>query len=111
MAVLEHLQEDVEEIRVRLLDFVEEDDRVRMPLHFFGELTAFLVPDVARGRADELAHGVLLHVLGHVEANQRVVAAKQEVGQGPRQLGLPDAGWPQEDEAPYGPRRVLETGS
>jgi len=46
MAVLEHLQQDVEDIGMRLLDFVEQHDRVGVSLHFLGELTAFLVAHV-----------------------------------------------------------------
>ena len=108
MAVLEHLQQDVEEIRVRLLDFVQQDHRVRIALHLLGELTALFVPDVSRRRSNQLGDRVLLHVLGHVEADQRVVAAEQEVRQGARQFGLADTGRAEKHEAPNGPVRVLE---
>ena len=80
VAVLEHLQQDVEQIRVRLLDFVEQHDRVGVALHLLGELAALFVADVSRRRANQLRHRVLLHVLGHVEADERVIAAEQEVG-------------------------------
>ena len=99
MAVLEDLQQDVEQVRVRLLDLVEQDDRVRVALDLLGELTALFVPDVAGRRADQLRDRVLLHVLGHVEADERVVAAEEEVRQRARQLRLADAGRPEEDEA------------
>jgi hypothetical protein len=36
-----------------------------------GELAALFVADVAGRRADESRHVVLLHVLGHVEVDQR----------------------------------------
>ena len=108
MAVLEHLQQDVEQVRVRLLDLVEQHDRIRVALDLLGELAALFVADVAGRRADQLRHRVLLHVLGHVEADQRVVAAEQEVGERARQLGLADAGRAQEDEAADRPRRVLQ---
>src|SRR5262245_9858072 len=111
VAVLEHLQQDVEDVRVRLLDLVEQHDRVRIPLHFLGELAALFVPDVAGRRANQLRHRVLLHVLGHVEADQRVVAAEEKVGQGPRELGLSDAGGSKEYEAPNGPGRVFQAGT
>ena len=48
MAVFKHLQQDVVHIRMRLLDFIEQDDGVRIALHAFRELSAFLVSDVAR---------------------------------------------------------------
>src|SRR5438105_2935205 len=111
VAVLEHLQQDVEDVRVRLLDLVEQHDRVRIALHLFGELTAFFVTDVSGRRANQLAHRMLLHVLRHVEANQRVIAAEQEVRERARQLCLADAGRPEEHEAAHRPVRVLESGA
>ena len=54
LAVFKNLQQDVEDIRMRLLDFVEQDDRVRRALDAFGQLAALLVAHVSRRRADEL---------------------------------------------------------
>ena len=47
-AVVEHLQQHVEHVGVRLLDLVEEHDRVGPAAHRLGELAALLVADVAR---------------------------------------------------------------
>ena len=93
---------------MRLLDFVEQDHRVRVPLHLLGELPALFVPHVPRRRADQLADRVLLHVLRHVEADERMVAAEQQVGQGARQLGLADTRRPEEQEAAHRARRRLQ---
>ncbi len=41
-AVVQHLQDDVEDVRVRLLDLVEEDDGVGLPTNRLGELSALL---------------------------------------------------------------------
>ena len=46
--VVEDLEQDVEHVRVRLLDLVEQDDLVRAPPDRLGELAALLVADVAR---------------------------------------------------------------
>ena len=62
-AVVEHLQEHVEHVRVRLLDLVEQHHLVGAPAHGLGERAALLVADVARRRADQAGDGVLLHVL------------------------------------------------
>ena len=51
--VVEHLQQHVEDLGVRLLDLVEQDDGVRAPAHRLGELAALVVADVAGRRADE----------------------------------------------------------
>ena len=76
--------------------------------HRLGELAALLVADVAGGRADQPGHGVLLHVLGHVDADHGVLVVEEELGQRAGELGLPDAGRPQEDERADGPVGVLQ---
>ena len=62
-AVVEQLQQDVEHVGVGLLDLVEQHHRVGPAPDGLGELAALVVADVARGRADEPADRVLLHVL------------------------------------------------
>jgi len=42
-AVVEHLQQHVEHVGVCLLDLVEQDHRVRLAPHGFGQMPAFLV--------------------------------------------------------------------
>ena len=70
-AVVEHLQQHVEHVRVRLLDLVEQDHAVGLAAHRLGQVAALLVADVARRRADQPRDRVLLHELGHVDADQR----------------------------------------
>ena len=96
--VVEDLEQDVEDVRVRLLDLVEQDDLVGPPTDGLGELAALLVADVPGRRADEAAHRVLLHVLAHVDAGHGLLVVEEELGQRPRGLRLPDARGTQEDE-------------
>ena len=91
-ALLQHLQQDVEDIGVRLLNLVEQHDRVRMTAHGLGELTALVVTDVARGTTDELGDLELATELRHVEADERVLAAKEILGERLGELGLTRAG-------------------
>ena len=109
-AVVEHLEQDVEHVRVRLLDLVEQQDRVRGPAHRLGELARLVVADVAGRRADQPADGVPLLELAHVDADHPVLAAEQRLGQRPGQLGLADAGRAEEQEAADRPVRVAEPG-
>src|SRR4051794_22361028 len=106
--VLEDLQEDVEDIRMRLLDLVEQEHAVRLAPHGLGELAALVVADVAGRRADETGHGVLLHVLRHVDPDHRVLVAEEELGERPRQLGLAHARRAEEDERAGRALRVLQ---
>ena len=94
-----HLQQDVEDVGVRLFDFVEEDDGVGTAAHGLGELAAFVVADVAGRRADETRDGVLLHVLAHVDADHGLLVVEEEFGEGAGGFGFADAGGAEEDEA------------
>src|SRR4051812_775423 len=106
--VLQDLQEDVEDVRVRLLDLVEQEHAVRLAAHGLGELAALVVAGVARRRADQARDGVLLHVLRHVDAHHRVLVAEEELRERPRQLRLAHARRAEEDEGAGRPLRVLE---
>ena len=105
-AVLEDLEQQVADVGVRLLDLVEQEHRVGLAADALGELAALLVADVARGRADQLGDGVLLHVLRHVEAHQRVLGPEQELGEPARHLGLPHSRRSEEHERADRPLRI-----
>src|SRR6185436_11462301 len=96
--LVENLEQDVEDVGFRLFDFVEENHTIRTATDGFGELATLFVPDVTRWRADEPGDGVLLHVLGHVDANHRVLVVEQELRESARRLGFPHARWAEEDE-------------
>src|SRR5437879_3260161 len=107
----EYLQQNVEDVRMGLLDFIQQDDGVRRPADALGQLTALFVAHIPRRRADELRHRVFFHELRHVEANQRFLRPKKEFGQAAGDLGLADAGGPEEKEAAHGAHRRLEAGA
>ena len=110
-AVVEDLQEDVEDLGVRLLDLVEEDDRVRTAPHRLGQLPALVVADVAGRRADEARDRMPLLVLRHVEPDERPLVVEHELGESAGELRLPHAGRPEEDEGADRPVRILEAGA
>src|SRR3546814_5652860 len=64
------LQQDVEDVRVRLLHLVEQQHAVRRLDDLLGQQAALVEADVARGRADQAADRMRFHVLAHVEAHQ-----------------------------------------
>ncbi len=87
-AVVEQLQEDVEYIRMRLLNLVEEDDRIRTPPDHLGQLSALVVSYIPRGSTDEAAYGEFLHVLAHVDAGQSLLIIKEQLGKHLGKQGL-----------------------
>ena len=94
---------------MRLLDLVEQQNGVRATPHRLGELATFVVADVARGRADQACHRMLLHVLRHVETHHRALVIEQEVGEGFCGLGLAHTGRAKEQETPDRTIGILQT--
>ena len=106
--VVEHLQQHVEHVAMRLLDLVEQHHLVGAPADRFGQHAAFLVADIARGRADQPGDRVLLHELAHVDAHHRAVVVEQEAGKRLGQFGLADTGRAEEQEAAQRPAGILQ---
>ena len=91
---------------MRLLDLVEQHDRVRPPPDRFGQDATLAVADVAGGRAHEQRNLVLLLELGHVDHGHVLFAAVEQIGQRDRRFGLADAAGPDEHEHADGPARI-----
>ena len=108
LPVVQGLEQEVEDVRVCLLNFVKQHDGVRATTHFLGQLATFLVSDVARRCPDQARDGKLLHVLGHVDANQGFLGIEHEFRKDLGELRLSDAGRPKEDEGTDGFVGVLE---
>src|SRR5690348_10116203 len=111
LAVLEDLEQHVEDVWVSLLDLVEQDHTVRLAPYRLGELAALLIADVARRGADEPGRRVTLHELGHVNLDERVFATEHELGERLGQLGLANAGRPHEDEGANRALGILQAGA
>src|SRR6266571_558258 len=97
-AVVQHLEQDIEHVRVRFFNLVQQHDRIGLAPDLLGELAALLIPHIARGRSHQPGDREFLHVLAHVDPDQGVVVVEQEGRQRPGQLGLADPGGTQEDE-------------
>ena len=110
-AVVEHLQQHVEDLRVGFLDLVEQHHGVRAAAHGFGQLTALLVAHVARRGADQAGDRGFLHVFGHVDADHGLLVVEQEVGERLGQFGLAHAGGAEEQERSGRTVRVGDAGA
>ena len=107
-AVVHDLQQQVEHIRMRLLDLVEQQHAVRMLGDGFGEQAALVEADVSRRRADQARHRVPLHVFGHVEADEFDADRDGELA---RDFGLADARRAREQEAADRLALIAEPGA
>ncbi len=98
LPLVEDLVEELEDVGVRLLDLVEEDDGVGLAAHRLGQDAALAVADVARGGALQRRDGVRFLELRHVDRDHVPLAAVERLGEGDGGLGLADAGRPDEHE-------------
>ena len=89
LPVVHDLQQDVVEIGMRLLDFVEQQHAMRMLVDGVGQQAALIEADIAGRRADQPAHRVALHIFRHVEAHELDAERCRELARGFR---LADAG-------------------
>ena len=106
--VIHHLKEYVEEVRVRLLDLVEDDDGVGRLVDGVCEKPALVEADVAGRRTDEARDRVRLGVLAHVEAQELDAEGEREL------LGefrLADSGRAGEEERADGLVGLAEAGA
>ena len=109
LALLQNLQEQVHHVRVRLFDFVEEHDGVGPAADGFGKLAALLVTDVARRRTDQARGGELLHVLGHVDLDERVASPNMNSASVWARKVLPTPVGPRKMNEPIGRRGSLRS--
>ena len=62
LAVIHHLQQDVEQVAMGLFDFVQQQHAMGMLVDAIGQQAALVEADIARRRADQAADGVALHI-------------------------------------------------
>src|SRR3989344_9004385 len=108
---VEHLQEDIKHLRMRLFYLVEQQHRVGAVADKLGKRPSLFVSDIARRRAYYFAYGVLLHVLGHVDAYEGLLVVEHKFGKRFSKLGLAHAGGPQKHKRGNGAVRVGDAGA
>ena len=106
--VIQHLQKDIEDIRMRLLDLIEEDHGVGLSPDRLRELSSLLVADIAGGRADQAGDRILLHILRHVDPHHRILIVEEILRERLRELRLSDTGGAEEEEGADRLRRILD---
>src|SRR6185295_10510714 len=96
---------------MRFFDFIQQDDGIRIAFHTLRQLPTFLVPDVSRRRTNQLRYGVLFHELRHIEAEQCLLAAEQELSERTSHFRLAYTRRAQEEERSRRAVGRLEAGS
>ena len=98
-AVIHHLEQDVEHIRMRLFDFVQQQHAMRMLIHAISQKSALIEPDIAWRRANQAGYCVFFHVFGHVKTQQ---LDPKGICQLFGHFGFTNTCWPREEIVPNG---------
>ncbi|MNT69601.1 hypothetical protein D3C72_2079290 [compost metagenome] len=61
------LQQDVEQVRMRLFYFVEQQHAMRMLVDAIGQKTALIEADITGRCAEQTRHGMAFHIFRHVK--------------------------------------------
>ena len=106
--MIHHLQQQIEQVRVRLFDLVEQDDGMWRLGHSVSEQATLIKADIARRSTDQARHGVALHVFRHVKANK---LKAELLGQLPADFRFADTGGPRQQKRANRLLRFLQTGA
>ena len=91
-----------------LLDFIQQDDGIRLTTHSLSQLATLFVAHISWRRSDESRHRVTLLILRHIDTHHSVLVVKQELGQSLCQLSLTHTRSTHEDEGTYRPLGILQ---
>src|SRR5690606_7509720 len=67
--VFQYLQQDIEDVGMRLFHFVQQDDGIRLATDLFGQIATLFIAHIARRCADQAGHGMLFHEFRHVDTH------------------------------------------
>src|SRR5664280_398246 len=70
-SIVHNLKQNIEDVWMGFLDLVEQDNAEWTTPHGLGQLPALFISYVAGRGSNQARHRKLLHVLAHVEANER----------------------------------------
>ena len=99
--ILHNLQQQIENIGMRLFDFVQQHHAVGLATNGVRQLSALIVAHITRRRADEAGRGVLFHILTHIKAQHRSFVTEELLRQRFRQLGFTHTSGSKEEEGAH----------
>ena len=76
-SVIQHLQKHIKYVRMRLFDFIKQDNTVRLSSDCLGQLSALFISHISGRRSDKSGHRIFLHVLTHINPHHIVLIIKK----------------------------------
>src|SRR5699024_12237124 len=91
--IFQTLQQGVVNLLVSLLDLVEKHHGEWLAANLLGQLATFFVANVSRRGTEETRRGEAIMELTHVNLDEVIIRAEEEVSQSLGQLRLTNTGW------------------
>ena len=107
-ALIENLQQQIENFWVGLLHLVEQNDGIGPATDSFRQLTTLLVADIPRRGTNQARYGELLAVFTHIDAHEGLLVIEEVIGKRFRELRLAHTGGAQEKKRPSGTAGVAQ---
>ena len=107
-AVVKHLKQYIEHIRVGFLHLVKQHHRIGLPSDGLRKLPSLLIANIAGRRSNQAGYGIFFHIFAHVDTHHIVFVVEQSRCQGFGQFRLAHAGGAQEQERADGLARILD---
>ena len=101
-AIVQNLEEQVVNVRMRLFNFIEQHHRIRMLANLFAQLTTTIFKaHISRRSANQAAYAMLFHVFAHVDTHKRIFATEKFLAKHLREFRLTHTRRAQEEEAAH----------
>ena len=107
--IIQHLQKNVEHIRMSLLDLIKQHHRIRLAAYCLSQLATLIITHISRRRTYKTAYRVTLLILAHIDTRHHILIIEEELRQGLGKLCLSYSGSTHEQERSDRPLLVLQT--
>ena len=107
LAVLQNLQKQIQNIRMRFFNFIKQHHAIRSTTNFICQFPAILIANITSRRTDKPTSRVALRKLAHVNFNQAIIAAKNFPRQNSRQFRFSNSGRSQKNKRPKRPALTI----
>ncbi len=109
VSIVQHLQQNIQHIRMSLFNFIKKNNRIGISTHLFAELSSLVIADIAWRGTDHFRNAVLLHVFGHIDTDKIGFRSKHRLGQCLTELRFSHACRAKEHEGANRALRILQT--
>ncbi len=108
-AVIQHLEQNIEHIRMRLFDLIQQHHAIRFAPDRLRQLSAFIISYISRRCANQPADRMFFLVFAHIDPGHHAFVIEQVVGQRLCQFRFTHTRRPKENKGSDRPPGILQS--